>query len=396
MNDLLCPQGYRFATLQAGIKKSGKPDLALIVSDHPAAAAGVFTRNRVVAAPVTLCRERLPASDCRAILINSGNANACTGAQGLEDGRRTIALLSQALGVAERQVLVSSTGVIGVPLPMDRFIAGIPQLVSVLGQASAPDLAQAMMTTDAFPKAVSCELSLPGGAVKLLAVAKGAGMIHPDMGTMLSYVMTDACIAPEVLQQELCSAVDQSFNAMTVDGDMSTNDTVVLLANGCSGVTIAPGTEALSLFRQALHDALLDLARMIVRDGEGATKLVTIRVEGARDLHMARTVAMAIATSSLVKTAFFGQDPNWGRILAAAGATGLEIDPERMALFFDDVAVVRNGLGLGAEVVTPAAAVLRLPEFTVTLDLGLGEASAFYLSSDLTYDYVRINAEYHT
>jgi glutamate N-acetyltransferase/amino-acid N-acetyltransferase len=391
------PKGFSFAALAAGIKKSGKLDLALIHSAVPARCAGVFTTNKVVAAPVVLVRSRFRGGACQSILVNSGNANACTGAAGLDDAKECSRRVADAAAVPDELVAVSSTGVIGVPLPMDCFSRALPTLVDGLGESTVEDVAVAMMTTDSFPKLSARTLEIDGRTVQVLAVAKGAGMIHPDMATMLGFVMTDACLESELLDQMLRRAVAGSFNRITVDRDTSTNDMVLLLANGQAGNDeIRSGHPDAEAFASALEEVLLDLAKMIVRDGEGATKLVRVQVDGAENEADALKVAYSVATSSLVKTAFFGEDANWGRIIAAAGYSGAEVDPDRIRILFDDVVMVERGLGLGSDQELKATAVLKKPEFTVTIDLGLGDGSAFYYTSDLTYDYVKINADYRT
>lgn len=394
-NDL--PRGFRYAAMAAGIKKSGKPDLALIVADRPVPCAGVFTTNRVVAAPVVLTRERLGSGTCQAILVNSGNANACTGAQGMADARRCAALAAGALGIAEELVTVCSTGVIGVPLPMARFEEHLPALVTKLAAGDADAVAQAIMTTDAFPKTVARRISIGGRECRIFGLAKGAGMIHPDMATMLAFVMTDATLDSALCGALLRTAVARTFNRITVDRDTSTNDTVQLLASGAAGAPPlrADGSET-PIFASALEEVLQELAKMIVRDGEGASKLVRIQVNGAPSEADALVVARSIATSSLVKTAFFGADANWGRIIAAAGYAGVEIDQDRVRILFDGVPMVDGGLGLGAEQEAKATEVLKQAEFTVTVDLGLGGGSAWYYTSDLGYEYVRINADYRS
>jgi glutamate N-acetyltransferase/amino-acid N-acetyltransferase len=391
------PAGFRYAAGAAGIKKSGKPDLALIVADHPAVCAGTFTTNRVVAAPVILTRERIRSGLCQAILVNSGNANACTGEQGLIDARRCTALAAEALGLDEQLVAVCSTGVIGVPLPMERFEEHLPKLVGQLAADQAAAVAEAIRTTDAFPKTATREVVIDGHRCRIVGLAKGAGMIHPDMATMLAFVMTDAALAGATADSLLRTAVARTFNRITVDRDTSTNDTVLLLASGASGTpALVADSAGEKAFAAALEEVLQELAKMIVRDGEGATKLVRIQVEGAASEADALTIARSIATSALVKTAFFGADANWGRIIAAAGYAGVEIDPDRVRILFNDVPMVENGLGLGAEQEAKATAVLKEAEFTVTVTLGLGAGSAWYYTSDLGYEYVRINADYRS
>ncbi|GAB4164318.1 MAG: bifunctional glutamate N-acetyltransferase/amino-acid acetyltransferase ArgJ [Geothermobacteraceae bacterium] len=386
------PRGFRFAAGSAAIKKPGRDDIALIVADSPAAAAGVFTRNRVVAAPVVVSAERIASGRCQAVVVNSGNANACTGEQGLKDARRMAALTAASLGIDEALVAVSSTGVIGQPLPMERIEPTIPQLAQKLSEDAWPAVAEAIRTTDSFAKTASRQQD----GYSILGLAKGAGMIHPNMATMLAFVLTDAAVEPGLLDTCLRQAVDRSFNAITVDGDTSTNDMVLLLAGGASGRAISEGSEEAGRFAEALQEVLLELARMIVRDGEGATKLVEIQVTGAASEADARLAARAIATSNLVKTAFFGQDANWGRIIAAAGYSGAEVDPDRVRIWFDDVLLADNGLFVGGDSEERATEVLRRDEFTVRVDLGLGAGAFSYHTSDLTFDYVRINAEYRT
>jgi len=396
-DNALTLKGFSYASCAAGIKKSGKPDLALIVSETPAACAGVFTTNKVVAAPVVVSRPVAAAGRCQAVLVNSGNANACTGEQGLADARRCAELTAAALEISPELVVVSSTGVIGVPLPLARFEAAVPGLPGRLSADEAQGVAEAIMTTDSFSKVSLQRVFGADGNYGILGVAKGAGMIHPDMATMLAFVMSDAAVEPGFLQQALKRCVDKSFNAITVDGDTSTNDMVLVMANGAAGGTqITAEAPAAPEFEQALAAVLIDLAKMIVRDGEGATKLVEVCVRGARDAAQARLAAKAVATSSLVKTAFFGEDANWGRIIAAVGYSGADIDPQRTTLSFEDVAVFRHGMTTGSEAETLASAILKRPEFKVVIDLDLGEGESVYYTSDLTYDYVRINADYRT
>ncbi len=390
-------KGFKFAARPAGLKKSGKPDLAMIYSEVPASCAGVFTTNRVVAAPVVVTIPRIRGGLCQAVLVNSGNANACTGEAGLRDALRCGELAAHALGIPEELVAVSSTGVIGTPLPMDKFERHVPLMAGDLAAERVEEMARAIMTTDSFPKLASVRGSAGGYEYTVLGVAKGAGMIHPNMATMLAFVLTDARVAAGFLQEALREAVDHSFNCITVDGDTSTNDMVLLLANGAAETPeIGGGTAESQLFGELLQAVLLDLAKMIVRDGEGATKLVQIRVQGARDAAEAHLAARSVATSSLVKTAFFGEDANWGRIIAAVGYSGAQVDPDRIVILFDDVPVVRDGISTGKELEERATAVLKTAEFTVTIDLQQGDGEAVYYTSDLTYDYIKINAAYRT
>jgi len=390
-------QGFTFSAAEAAIKGPGRTDCALIVSATPARCAGVFTRNKVIAAPLIVTKPRIAEGLCQAVLINSGNANACTGEAGLEVARTSGAEVAKALSIDEKLVAVSSTGVIGVPLPVERLTEAIPALCQGLAADKATAVAEAIMTTDSFSKASCRTIEVGGKTCQVMAIAKGAGMIHPNMATMLGFVMTDADVAAELLQPTLTKAVDDSFNSITVDGDTSTNDMVLLLANGAAGnATIQPGSREAGLFAEAVAAVLLDLAKMIVQDGEGATKLVQIELCGANSNMEAKIAARSVATSSLVKTAFFGEDANWGRIIAAVGYSGVDVDPDKIDIFFDDVQVVANGLTTGAEQEVLATEVLKKPEFRVTVDLHLGEGRAYYYTSDLTYDYVKINADYRT
>ncbi len=390
------PSGFRYAATASGIKKSNKLDLALIVSEPPAHCAGVFTRNQVIAAPLQVTRPRIAGGRCQAILVNSGNANACTGTAGVHIAEQTGALAASALGVEQHLIALASTGVIGVPMPLSPFEHSIPQLVADLQSDGIEAVARAMMTTDAFSKIASAK-EQGDESYSLLGLAKGAGMIHPDMATMLCFVMTDANLQSDLLQKLLERAVADSFNSITVDGDTSTNDTVLLLANGAAGGSvIVEGSRAAAVFEQHLRRIMLDLAKMIVRDGEGATKVVQIRVVGAKDVMAARTAARSVATSALVKTAFFGEDANWGRIIAAVGYSGIELDQGRIDISFDDIPIVVGGLALGPQSEERASAVLKKDSFNVTVNLHMGNAEASYYTSDLNYEYIKINADYRT
>jgi glutamate N-acetyltransferase/amino-acid N-acetyltransferase len=388
-------QGFKAAGMHVGLKKDGGLDLGLIYSETPAAAAAVFTRNQVQAAPVMLDQQRIASGRARAVIVNSGNANCCTGARGMRDAERMGAAAATALDIEPADVLVASTGVIGQPLPVEKIEAALPALSRQLSPDGFADLARAIMTTDTEPKQVARIGVAGGGEYNIVAVAKGAGMIRPDMATMLCFVCTDAEVPSASLDQALRRAVEASFNCISIDGDTSTNDTVILMANGQSGARLATAADQQG-FAALLEDALLELARWIVRDGEGVNKTVEIRVRGARTPDEARRVADTIAHSPLVKTAFFGQDANWGRILAAAGRAGVPLDPNRLDLFFDDVRMVAEGAGCGPEVEARATAVLKQPAFTVTLDLNQGRETARLLTCDFSLDYVRINADYRT
>jgi glutamate N-acetyltransferase/amino-acid N-acetyltransferase len=394
-NAVCAPEGFRAAGVAAGLKTAG-PDVALIVSDHPAHAAAVFTTNRFQAAPILVSRRHLRAAEgrARAIVVNSGNANACTGEQGLADARRMAELAAEALELPAEQVLVASTGIIGHPLPMEKLGAGIRAAAAALGADAAP-AAQAIMTTDLVPKTAAVEFELDGRVVRVGGMCKGSGMIGPNMATMLAFLTTDADVWPEVLQAALASTAARTFNCTTVDGDTSTNDTLAILANGRSGVPVRPNSPALRAFDVALDQVCTRLARALARDGEGATKLIEITVRGARTAADARRIALTMANSPLVKTAFFGNDPNWGRLMMAAGRAGVRFDPDRAALWIGDVQLVRAGEPLPFDHAAAVAA-LKQPEVTATLELAEGSSTARVWTCDFSYDYVRINAEYHT
>ncbi len=347
MVPLTC-KGFTASGMAAGIKKNGELDLGLLVSDRPARVAAVFTRNRVQAAPVLLDRERVKSGSTRAVIANAGNANCANGPQGLIAARAMTAAAARALNVPEEAVLVASTGVIGAPFPMETVEAAVPALTGRLSENGVPDLARAIMTTDTRPKTAAREGSAGGTGYRIVAVAKGAGMIRPDMATMLCFACTDADIDGSDLQTALGQSVDASFNRITIDGDTSTNDTVILMANGASGARIESDADR-AVFQRLLDDLCMDLARQMVKDGEGVTKVVDLTVRGARSDEDARAIADTIAHSPLVKTAFFGEDANWGRIIAAAGRAGAVVDPERLDLFFDAVQMVKNGAGCGPD-----------------------------------------------
>lgn len=395
MKETILVNGFQAAGVVAGLKKTGKKDLGLIFSTVPAAVAGVFTRNRIQAAPVVLDRKRIETGKGRAIVVNSGNANCCTGEQGMQNALAMAKAVADGLDLPADQVLVASTGVIGEQLPVQKIKTAVPALLGALKPEGLPELAEAMMTTDTVPKTVAVKRQLDGQEFHLAAVAKGAGMIRPDMATMLCFVICDIELPASVMQTMLKTAVDRSFNRITIDGDMSTNDTVIFMANGASGVA-AETREARQAVQGVLDDALLQLARLCVRDGEGATKLVEVRVNGAASDPDARSVADTVANSSLVKTALFGQDANWGRILAAAGRAGVPIDPVRVDIYFDKVMMVKNGLGRGKPVEAAATVVLKKPEFVITIDLKMANGSASVLTCDFSIDYVKINADYRS
>ncbi len=390
--------GFRTAATACGLKPSGNLDLGLVWSDAPCSAAGVFTTNRVKAAPVHVCRESLAgaADRMRGVLYNSGCANAVTGERGLDDARRMRALGAQAIGAAEHEVFVLSTGVIGRFLDMEKLALGVTALRTPAALQAAGDAARAILTTDTREKLAASEALLPGGRVCVAGFAKGAGMIHPNMATMLAVLTTDARLEPARLDRCLRVAVERSFNRISVDGDMSTNDTVLVLASGVSGIAVDDAGEG--SFTQALANTCASLARQIARDGEGATRLVELRISGGADEAQAHRVGDAIACSPLVKTAIHGNDPNWGRILAAAGYSGAEIEPECVRLWFgegDEVQLLDRGLPAAFDAAR-ASALLRQDPAIVHLDLGLGTHSAVVWTCDLSAEYVRVNADYTT
>ncbi len=390
-------KGFQFSAVEAAIKKPGRKDLALIFSELPATACAVFTTNKVKAAPVLLSEERIQSGKARALIVNSGNANACTGENGMIAAKETTRLVASKLGISDDEVQVSSTGVIGVQMPVERIYDAIPGLVAGLPSGTLDDIAQAIMTTDTFPKMEARSAVASGIGYTVAGIAKGAGMIMPNMATMLSFIITDANVEPDFLKLTFRQAVDASFNSITVDGDMSTNDTCLLMANGAAKNPIIKGlTREGDAFACLLNDVLLSLAKQIVRDGEGATKFVEINIVGAINDSDAKQAANAIANSSLVKTAFFGQDANWGRIFAAIGYSGAEVDQSRLSLRFDDVVMARNGIFAGGDAEDRGTEVLKKQEFTVTVDLGLGDGKAKVYTSDLTHEYISINADYRS
>jgi glutamate N-acetyltransferase/amino-acid N-acetyltransferase len=395
-NENLVVPGFMANGIHAGIKEDGRKDLSLIFSDRPANAAGVFTTNAFKAAPVILDMERLKTGEAQAILANSGNANAATGTQGLNDSRAMAKAAANAMKISEKQVLVASTGIIGKRLPIGKINKRIPALVRGLNPLGFPDAQEGIMTTDQFPKIEYRKRVISGKEISFCGIAKGAGMIEPGMATMLSFVMTDAAVDSETLRRCLVSGVDKSFNAISVDGCMSTNDTVILLANGRAGNKSLTGrSRDLSAFRDMLFEILRALALSIVRDGEGATKVIGIRVEEARTREEAKIVAFTIARSNLVKAAFFGQDPNWGRIISAIGASGVALSVGDVRLYFDKIPLFRKGRGVeGNE--KKLSEVMKKEYIQVLVKLGNGKGFFSAYASDLTYDYVRINAHYHT
>ena len=389
-------KAIRASGVFCGIKRANL-DLALVVSDRPATVAGVTTINRVKAAPVLLCERQFRGGRFSAAVANSGNANACTGPKGARDALAMRDRLSSLAGRPAEEIFVASTGVIGKRLPIVKVLAGIGEAFRLLSPEGGEAAARAIMTTDTYPKEAAVSFRLGGKRVVIGGMAKGSGMIAPNLATMLCFVGTDAVASAPLLRRALRQAVRDTFNAITVDGCMSTNDTVLLFANGASeAAPLRAGGGNLAVFEEALHRVLSRLARMIAKDGEGATKLIQVEVRGSRTADGARIAATAVATSPLVKTAFFGEDCNWGRVMAALGASGVRFDPDRIDISLDGIAVVRGGVGLGEGRERRVEKRMRRPEFTLAIDLHGGVGKAAVLTTDLSGDYVRINAGYRS
>jgi glutamate N-acetyltransferase / amino-acid N-acetyltransferase len=394
------PRGFRFGAATAGLKPSGRADLALIVADSPAGAAAMFTANRVIAAPLIVDKENLRATGgrVRVAMINAGNANCAAGQAGIDAARATCAAAAEIFGCRAEEIFPSSTGIIGVPLPAEKVIAALPGLAARLRSESGDflEVARAILTTDTVEKTAFAQLEMEGREVRIAALCKGAGMIHPQVvphATMLVYILTDAAIEPQALQEYLTQAVEVSFNRISVDGDTSTNDTVLLLASGASGAAIGKGNAE---FAAALSRVCTSLARQIVADGEGVTHVVELRIEGAASDADALRAAKAIAHSPLVKTAWAGSDPNWGRLVAAIGYSGATIDPERIDIWFGEMRICRDG-GRAVEFDEAAAhAYLKQREFSIRIRLNRGAGSCVFWTTDLTAEYVHINADYST
>jgi glutamate N-acetyltransferase/amino-acid N-acetyltransferase len=388
-------KGFKASSVAAGLKKVKGPDMILIFSEKEATVAGVYTTNRVKAAPVLLNMERIKKGRARAIIANAGTANACTGDKGLENARLTAELAARELGISPEEVLVASTGVIGAQLDMDKVARAIPNLVKGLSSDGMISAAEAIMTTDSFSKISRFEGKMQEIPYRILGIAKGAGMIMPNMATMLCFILSDISIRPSPLQRALLSSVEKTFNRIIVDGDTSTNDTVLILANGMAGNSPLR-TKDYEELNSGLRQVMGELSSMIVKDGEGATKLVYIKVKGAATGKEAITAARAVSNSSLVKTAFYGQDPNWGRIMAALGRSRISFKEGEVAIWIDDIKIVERGLCVGAEQEKRAAERMKNREFSVTIDIGLGEHEDQVITCDLTHDYISINAEYRT
>lgn len=391
------PAGYRAAGVLSGVKRSVKLDLTLVVSDRPAVGAGVYTKNVVCAAPVKLDRERTPSESIRVVAINSGVANACTGEQGDADARQMAAWAAEAVGARPEQALVMSTGVIGSMLPMEKIRAGIQAAARELGddERSLENAARGIMTTDTVPKLGGREVTIGGTATRVTGIAKGAAMIGPNMSTMLSLVMTDAALRVKDAHAALVDAVDESFHCISVDGHMSTNDTVILLANGAAGGPVLEG-KGLDDFRATLFEVCEDLAQSIPADGEGATHLITVEVHGCRTRQDALRISKTIADSPLVKTAIAGADPNWGRIVSAAGYAGIQFDPSKVTLHLNGLLLYERGAPVDFNPDAAAKSIAADRDTSIVLLLEEGTAAARFWTTDLTAEYVRLNADYHT
>jgi glutamate N-acetyltransferase/amino-acid N-acetyltransferase len=390
-------RGFRACGVAAGIKYKERKDMALVVADLPAAVAAVYTTNKVAAAPVQVDRERTSTGRAQAVVVNSGCANACTGETGLTNAREMARLTAAALGIDEQLVLVCSTGVIGVNLPMDRIAEGAKLAVAALSREGGDDAARAIMTTDTVDKQVAVELEIEGKTVCIGGMCKGSGMIEPNMATMLGFITTDADVHPKALDQALREAVEVSFNRVVVDGDRSTNDTVILMASGAAGnQTLTPYHPQWQYFVDALTMVCLELGKKMVLDGEGATKFVTVTVKGARTVEDAQMAARAVSKSALVKTSWFGLDPNWGRVIAAVGYSGADVDDQKAQIFYGDICAYDQGRVADKTLLKAMQDVMRKRAFDVTVDLNLGRGEDRVYTCDFSYDYVKINAEYTT
>lgn len=389
-------KGFTAAGVKAGIKKSGNLDVAVIYTKTQAVVAGTFTQNKVAAAPVYVSKEVVATGTAHAIVANAGCANACTGQQGLDDAHKMAQIAADELGVNADDVIVGSTGVIGVNLPMDKLEAGIKDAVTNLSADGSDNAGRAIITTDTHSKSVTCEFELSGKTVRMGAIAKGSGMIRPNMATMLCYITTDIAIDQALLQKAVSGCVEKSFNMISVDGDMSTNDMVIVLANGeANNEKITEENADYQIFFDKLMMLCTELAKQIAADGEGASKFLTINVKGAKSFADAKTVGMAIANSPLVKTAFFGEDPNWGRVICAVGYSGADMVPEKTVVKFGGITIFANGTGATYDE-KALAHVMKQKDIVIDIELNMGQEDATVWSCDLSYEYVKINGEYHT
>lgn len=394
MTAITC-KGFQAAGIHSGLKKNSDRDLGLIYSEVPASVAGVFTQNRIKSATVLISQERIQSGTSQAIIANSGNANCCNGAQGHQSALDMAGAAASKLGLAEKDVLVASTGVIGEVFPIEKVKNAVPNLIKALKPDGFKDCATAIMTTDTVPKLVHRQGRFQDLTYNLVGMAKGSGMIAPNMATMLCFICTDISMPQDLLQKLLVSGVNKTLNRICIDGDTSTNDTTLILANGQSKVSIDNMDQA-GEFQLLLEQVLNSLAKSLVKDGEGATKCVDIIVKGAKSDQNAHTIANTLSTSPLVKTALFGEDANWGRLIAASGRAGVPIEPDRIDIYFDQVQITRNSLGCGKEAEKQATQVLKKPEFSIVMDLNMGAGSASVLTCDYTLDYIKINADYRS
>ncbi len=391
----MIPEGFLFSTVEASIKEPHRKDLALIYSKVEADIAGTFTTNKIKAVPVRLNIEKIKSGKGQAIVINSGNANACTGKRGFKDAIEIINYIARSLKINPSLIYMCSTGVIGVPLPMEKIRSKIPELIRDMGKSNIEDIAKAIMTTDTFPKIINREIKIGNKTGNIVGICKGSGMICPDMATMLSFLLTDIAVDNKTLDKILKDAVKVSFNRITVDGCQSTNDTVLIMANGILGNSpITKNSRSYPLFKKAINEITYELSRLIVKDGEGATKLIEIEVKGAKSEKEAEKAAFAVANSNLVKTAIYGNDPNWGRIMAAIGHSGIKLSEEKIDIYFGKVKIVGNGRYTGKDKETEK--ILKEKEIRLTIDLKLGKSSAKVLTCDLTEDYINVNKAYKT
>ncbi len=391
----MIPKGFLFSTVEAAIKRPGRKDLALIYSEVEANIAGTFTTNKVKAAPVKLDVKKIRSGRGQAVVINSGNANACTGKKGIKNAVEMVKLVANSLNIKPALVYVCSTGVIGTPMPMERIRPKISELTNNLGRATIGDVAEAIMTTDTFPKIIKKNVKIGNKTGSIAGVCKGAGMIWPDMATMLCFIITDIAVDQKTLDKALNDAVRKSFNRITIDGDRSTNDTALIMANGMLGnPQITEKSETYPPFKKALHEVTLNLSKLIVKDGEGASKFIEIEVKGARNEADAEKAAFTVANSNLVKTAIYGNDANWGRIMAALGYSGIALEEEKIDIYFGKVRIVNKGIGTGKD--KKASGVLKGKDVKIVIDLHLGRFSARVLTCDLTEEYIRVNADYRT
>ncbi|MDY6854268.1 MAG: bifunctional glutamate N-acetyltransferase/amino-acid acetyltransferase ArgJ [Thermodesulfobacteriota bacterium] len=389
--------GFLANGISSGIKKDKSKDLALIYSETPAKISAVFTQNRVKAAPVLVSMDRVKKKVAKAVIINSGNANACTGKEGVSDAHKMANIAAKNLNIDDKLVFVASTGIIGKRLPEDRITQNIPRLIEGLSPFGIPSAAEAILTTDTYTKIAFCKEKIGEKEVSICGIAKGSGMIMPNMATMLAFILTDAAIQTNALEEIFKEGIEGSFNSISIDGQTSTNDMAMILANGrADNPIITRYSQGIGRFREMVFDILLRLAKMIVKDGEGATKFVEIRVINAREYKEAKKVAFCVANSNLVKTAFWGEDCNWGRIISAIGATGVYIAADRINIWFEDALVVKDGVGTGKEQEERAQRTMKKNEFTIEIDLNNGSSKARVFTTDLSHEYININANYRT